>query len=181
MRSHEEHCAGPLPRLRGEAREGAAARHGPTARTPSPASGGRGSSLRIRRLRTAATITASVRPPTRKQPKVDKTRDTAIIGIVPILRGDDITARSDRIFQNSKIPCYFPCSQGKWYFRGGCRSLNDWRRVHPWPCMTAPDGRQGAEFVGLEGCRAPIHRHRLRAAMIGKKYRGEEHPPRPDR
>jgi hypothetical protein len=58
-------------------------------------------------LRTAATTTASLHPPnppTRRQPKVDKTPDGPIIDVVFIVRGDDITARNNgrfADFQNS--------------------------------------------------------------------------------
>src|SRR5579885_1327649 len=68
-------------------------------------------------IRTAATTTASLHPPTRRQPKVDKTPDGPIIDVVSTIRGDDITARNNgrfADFQNSQIPRYFPCSEGIW-------------------------------------------------------------------
>src|SRR5581483_2623096 len=50
-------------------------------------------------VRTAATTTASLHPPTRRQPKVDKTPDGPIIDVVSIIRGDDITARNNGRFE----------------------------------------------------------------------------------
>src|SRR5579884_113730 len=73
-------------------------------------------------VRTAATTTASLHPPTRRQPKVDKTPDGPIIDVVSMIRGDDITARNNGRF--SKFPVIFPVLRENGILVGSCRSLN---------------------------------------------------------
>jgi hypothetical protein len=67
-------------------------------------------------LRTAATTTASLHPPARRQPKVDKTPDGPIIDVVSIIRGDDITPRNNGRFSKFANSLLFSLFSGKMVF-----------------------------------------------------------------